>query len=67
MTTYYVIKKNAPVAVKKRRNDMKVKEFIEELQKFDQDKEVIINEYGKSLDFTIRELPLKDVVYLDVD
>lgn len=46
---------------------MTVKELIEKLQKCDQEKEVIINEYGKSLCFTIRELPLKDIVYLDVD
>lgn len=46
---------------------MKVKELIEQLQKCDQEKEVIINEYGKSLDFKVRELPLKDIIYLDVD
>ena len=46
---------------------MTVKELIEELQKCSQDKEVIVNKYGKNLYFTIRELPLKDVVYLDVD
>lgn len=45
---------------------MKVKELIEKLQKCDQEKEVIVNEYGKSLDFTVREFPLKDIVYIDI-
>lgn len=45
---------------------MTVKELIDVLQKCDQDKEVIINEYGKSLDFKISELPYKDIIYIDV-
>ena len=45
---------------------MTVKELIEKLQKCDQEKEVIVNEYGKALNFTIRELPLKDIIYLDM-
>lgn len=46
---------------------MKVKELIAELQKCDQEKEVLIDKYGMALGFTIRELPLKDVVYLKID
>ena len=45
---------------------MTVKELIKELQKCNQEKEVIVNNHGKSLDFKVSELPLKDVIYIDI-
>lgn len=45
---------------------MTVKELMEKLQKCDQEKEVVVHDFGKSADFKVIELPLKDIVYLAI-
>lgn len=46
---------------------MTVKELIKELQKCDQNKEVVIYGFGGAAYFKVRDIPLKDIVYLHIE